>query len=102
MVLSAKYGFIEPDFMIPCNYNITFKKTTTGQIPDESLRQQVKQKSLGRFEEVEVLGGDEYVNKVRLAFQGYSAKILTPLKSMRIGQQMSAVRHAVAAGRPLV
>ena len=26
VILSAKYGFIDPDFIIPENYNVTFKK----------------------------------------------------------------------------
>ncbi len=41
MVLSAKYGFIEPAFLIPGQYNVTFKKRSTGPIATADLRDQV-------------------------------------------------------------
>lgn len=102
MVLSAKYGFIEPNFMIPRNYNVTFKKPSTEQISTEDLRKQVRQKGLHHFDKIEVLGGYEYVEKVRQAFEGSRVIILAPLKGLSIGPKMNKVKCALEAGRPLV
>lgn len=102
MILSAKYGFIEPNFMIPSNYNVTFKKPSTEQISVEELRKQVKQKGLHRFDEIEVLGGCEYVEKVKKAFESSKAIILLPLEDLPIGQKMNRVRCALETSRPLV
>jgi hypothetical protein len=40
LILSAKYGFIEPDHPI-CDYNVTFNDEKTGPVSDETLRNQV-------------------------------------------------------------
>jgi len=101
MILSAKFGFIDPSFMIPCNYNVTFKKPSTGPISAKELREQVMQKGLHHFDEVEVLGGCEYVKKVKEAFEGCKAKIIAPLEGLSIGLKMNKVRCALETGRPL-
>lgn len=75
VILSAKYGFIEPEHPIG-NYDVTFLKPETGPISDESLnRQVVNQKrnigakqTLNEFEYVVVLGGNHYVDAVAKAF----------------------------------
>ena len=45
VILSAKYGFIDPDFVIPENYNVTFNKPSTNPTKLETLRRQVLEKS---------------------------------------------------------
>lgn len=40
VILSAKYGFISPNFLIPGPYNVTFKKLETHPISVETLKQQ--------------------------------------------------------------
>ena len=37
VILSAKYGFIDPDFLIPESYNLTFKKKDP-RLVDASVR----------------------------------------------------------------
>lgn len=69
VILSAKYGFIEPEFVIPGNYNVTFKRASTGPISTARLREQVKEKGLDRFSRVIALGGKDYVSRVRAAFE---------------------------------
>jgi len=32
VILSAKYGFIDPDYIIPGPYNISFKKKSSGPV----------------------------------------------------------------------
>jgi hypothetical protein len=41
VVLSAKYGFISPDFVIPGPYEVTFKKKRTNPILVSILGEQV-------------------------------------------------------------
>src|SRR5271170_3987934 len=49
VILSAKYGFIDPDFVIPCQYDVTFKKRNRASVSYEQLRKQVRQKKFKRF-----------------------------------------------------
>ena len=42
VVLSAKYGFIAPEFMIPESYEVSFKYPATSPIMFDRLRQQVR------------------------------------------------------------
>src|SRR6266567_8790715 len=68
VVLSAKYGFISPESVIPGPYEVTFKRKLTGPIPVSTLAEQVRDQSLGQFELVIGLGGKEYVSAIREAF----------------------------------
>lgn len=38
VILSAKYGFISPDFVIPSPYEVTFTRRSNGPISVERLR----------------------------------------------------------------
>ena len=49
VILSAKYGFIDPDFLIPGPYNVTFKRRATGPIDAETLRTQVRAAGLDQI-----------------------------------------------------
>jgi hypothetical protein len=60
VILSAKYGFIDPQFMMPGPYNVTFKRKSTDPISVTKLRDQVRQQGLDRFSNVIGLGGKEY------------------------------------------
>lgn len=79
IILSAKYGFIEPSHPIG-NYNITFTLEATGPISDESLKNQVMyQERLGfdlkNFKKVIVIGNEVYYNKVKDAFSDTNASV---------------------------
>ena len=50
VILSAKYGFLFPDKVIPENYNVTFKDPSTNPITIEELRRQAKEKGLMKYE----------------------------------------------------
>jgi len=76
LILSAKYGFIEPEHPIH-NYNVTFNEPETGPISADSLKNQVccqcrlfsgKEKKLSEFRYVLVKGSDTYVKKTQAAF----------------------------------
>lgn len=74
LILSARYGFIEPDHPIE-NYDVTFSKPTTGPLPDDALRAQVAFQTrwedaipLSAFRQVLVIGSETYLSKTRAAF----------------------------------
>lgn len=59
-VLSAKYGFIDPSFVLDGPYEVTFKKQSTGPIPAAQLQIQARAKNLLAEHTVIGLGGKEY------------------------------------------
>jgi hypothetical protein len=67
LILSAKYGLIEPDFVIPADYNRSFYDPDA--ISLALLREQVAAKELERFRTVGVLGSEIYWRRVVSAFE---------------------------------
>lgn len=101
MILSAKYGLMEPDFEIPGSYNVTFKDRRTGPITTDQLRDQVRLRNLDRFRTVIGLGGKEYCQAIELAFAGMPAQLHFPFCGLPIGKAMQATKKAIAANDPL-
>jgi len=60
VILSAKYGFISPDFLIPGPYNVTFKKRVTNPVGLARLIVQIKELRLDEAPRMIGLGGKEY------------------------------------------
>ena len=100
VILSAKYGFIDPGFVISENYNVTFKDPSTKPISARALKEQIKQEALDGFDAVVVLGGKDYADVVYDAFSGLDMKIKTPVAGLQVGYAMGAVRKAIDEGRP--
>lgn len=97
MILSAKYGFLAPDDLVPGPYDVTFNRPSDPRcITTERLREQVLEKRLNRYTRVIVVCGDNYVRRIREAFQGTGAEIITPLKGKGgIGSMQKWLKHAV-------
>ena len=100
VLLSAKYGFIDPNFEIPGNYNVTFKDPSTNPISVSQLKNQIKQKGLNTFDTVIVLGGRHYADAVSEAFSGLEVTIKRPLAGLRLGYAMGKVRDAIDRNQP--
>ncbi|MCD6411591.1 MAG: hypothetical protein J7L20_04100 [Thermoplasmata archaeon] len=97
VILSAKYGFLFPDEIIPGNYNVTFKDPRTNPIGVEELREQAKEKGLTKYDEIVVVAGSEYVKVVEKVFTG--KRIITPLKGLGgMGPMISAMKKAIKEG----
>ena len=84
LILSAKYGFIEPDHPI-CNYDVSFDNEESGPISNEILIKQVLyQERLGiRLRDVKkvyVIGNETYFKKVKLAFSCTDAEVIHYMK----------------------
>ena len=100
VILSAKYGFINPAFIIPENYNVTFKKPSTNPVSIDALKKQIIEMGLDKYDKIVVLGGKEYVNAVTKAFEKYNVKIEAPLKDLPLGKAMKKVKEALSTGKP--
>jgi endonuclease III len=95
IILSAKYGFMQPDFVIPRAYDVTFKDASSHPVSIEELRDQVRKQGLERYDRVTVLGGREYVRRVEDAFSGTNTSIDAPFAGTRMGSQMSAMKGSL-------
>lgn len=99
VILSARYGFIDPDFVIAKNYNLSFYDPQAIRSPQ--LVEQVKDKGLDRFFEVAVLGSALYWERVVLAFKPFEAKLCHVNK--RLGFPPVFIKHIrslIDAGQP--
>jgi hypothetical protein len=82
LILSARYGFIDPDQPIE-NYDVTFKLPSTGPIPDDALAAQVRYQvrwadavPIRQFSRVVVHGHRDYFDRVRAAFSPVGAQVV--------------------------
>ena len=98
VVLSAKYGFIQPDFMIPGPYNVTFKRKASNPISVAELRDQVRDQRLGSFDRLIGLGGREYRAAEEGAFRGETCELLFPFAGLPLGMAMQATKRAIQLG----
>lgn len=97
IILSAKYGFIEPEFVIPEPYNVTFKRKSTNPVANTTLREQVCRLHLSRFDQVIGLGGKEYRNAIEAAFEETSVQLTFPFAGLPIGKALQATKRAIEA-----
>jgi len=100
VILSAKYGFIDPAFLIPEPYNLTFKKKNPDLVDTATLRDQVTALRLSEFSEIVVLGGKDYQKAAHAAFSGTEATLHTPFAGLPMGRAMAATKEAIARGEP--
>ena len=100
VILSAKYGFINPDFLIPETYNVTFKKRSSGPVSVAELKEQVAVLGLDKFPTVIALGGKEYRAAVREALASTPVRIHAPFERLTSGKMMQATKEAIRLGQP--
>ena len=98
VILSANYGFIDPEFLIPKSYNITFKDSQTKPISVKQLKTQVKEKKLDQYDIVIALGGPDYVLNVKGSFGG-KVKVIAPTRGLRIGEAMGLIKKLTGMDR---
>jgi hypothetical protein len=86
-ILSAKYGFILPDEVIPEPYNVSFNDKSTNPISSSELSAQAIRKGLNNYDKIAVLGGKHYIRRAKEVFP--DKEIVMPLdKSGGIGCMM--------------
>jgi len=99
VILSAKYGFLSPDNIVPEPYNVTFKLKHTNPIGIEELIRQAQEKGLYRYDVV-VLGGKDYVEIVKKVFK--NKRVINPLEGLSYGRKIKRLKEALLSERPLV
>ena len=96
-ILSAKYGFLRPDDVIPAPYNVSFNDKRTRPIGIRELLSQAEKQRLNEYEYFIVLGGKKYVSIVQQIFA--SEQIQTPLSGCPgIGYMMKRLNEAISKG----
>lgn len=99
-ILSAKYGFLFPNDIVPSPYNVSFNDRKTNPITANKLSAQVMEKELYNYERIVVLGGKTYVEMANEFFS--SKEIFTPLSEFKgIGYMMGKLNDAIKRGVPL-
>jgi hypothetical protein len=100
-ILSAKYGFISPDFKIPQDYNVTFNRPSSNMVTIELLNRQIREQKLDKkYDKIIVLGGKEYVKRIHEVFAGNL--IETPLSKCKgMGYMMQKMNRAIIKEKPL-
>jgi hypothetical protein len=100
VILSAKYGFIAPDFLIPGPYNVTFKDQATNPVVVATLRDQIREQRLDEFPKIIGLGGKEYRAMIEQAFAPFGCSLAFPFAGLDIGSAVQATKRAIQAGEP--
>jgi hypothetical protein len=95
VILSAKYGFIAPNFVLPGPYEVTFKRKASGPVSHDVLRLQVSELRLDQYSDVIGLGGKEYRTAISAAFEGTGIDIHFPFAGLPIGKAMRAASQFV-------
>jgi hypothetical protein len=101
VILSDKYGFIDPDYVIPGPYDVTFNDPRTNPICVDALRAQVGERGLRRFANVIALGGRDHRKMIMQAFEADGASVYCPVAGLGIEEQKRMVREAIRTGKPL-
>jgi hypothetical protein len=91
--LSAKYGFLFPDEIIPGPYEVTFKKKGTNPVSSNVLSNQVQGKGLSRFDKIIALGGKVNCDLIDDLFRGKT--VSKPLAGRTLGQAMKLLNEAI-------
>jgi hypothetical protein len=100
VILSAKHGFIPPDFAIPGPYNVTFKKPATGPVDVATLIERIRDMRLDEHTRVIGLGGKEYRAAIEQAFTPYGRAVEFPFAGLPIGKAMQAIKRATGDPAP--
>ena len=98
IMLSPKYGFIAPEFVIPATYDVSFRLPRTNPISVDELQRQVREQVLDTYTDVTALGGSGYRGAITAAFAGTGATLHAPFAGLPIGKMMQATKAAVTWG----
>lgn len=94
LILSAKYGLIQGDYVLPGPYDTSFKHPHSGPISVDQVAAQIGERQLASFSRVVVLGGREYVEVARRAFRTFGQTVETPFAGLPVGKAMQAIKAA--------
>jgi hypothetical protein len=101
VILSAKYGFLNPQDIVEGPYNVTFKRRSPPPIGYAALRDQVRDRGLDRFHDVIGLGGRDYRVVIEHAFAVSRVTLHFPFSGLTLGKSLQAAKRAIASDQPL-
>ena len=78
VILSAKYGIMEPDFLIYESYDVTFSRPHDPYVSTEFLATQAR--NYQSMERIMILCPQLYAERIELAFEGLPPALLFPLR----------------------
>lgn len=81
MILSAKYGFLEPTDTVPISYDVCFHDKKSNSISIEDLKKQINEKDLDKYDKVIVLCGKFYTKIIGDVLS--QKEIYNPLKGCK-------------------
>lgn len=91
IILSAKYGLIDPDFIILKDYDVTFTRPSTNPITVDEVRKQLEEmKNLQGYDTVIALGGQKYTDIAKQVFANF-AQVLPPTEGLSLFDAMQKV-----------
>ncbi len=100
VIISAKYGFLFPNDIVPGPYNVSFIDKSSNPITIEELKSQAQEKGLYDYDKIIILGGKNYVQIVKNVFK--NKDIHSPLSTCKgIGFMMGKLNDAIKRGKPL-
>ncbi len=99
-ILSAEYGFLHPDDIIPGPSEACFLHQESQQIGIDELIRQIGSEGLDKYDTIVVLGGRFFSDLVEKTFRG--KRIVSPLASSRgIGFMMHRLSDAIEKDQAL-
>ena len=99
-ILSAKYGFLFPNDIIPGPYDVSFNNKDSKQISVKELSFLANEKALYKYEKIVILGGKNYIEIAKKVFA--KKEINIPLKDCKgIGYMMSKLNESIKSGKKL-
>lgn len=100
LILSAKYGLLEPDHPI-CNYDVEMggdgcisKESISGQVRHQYRLLQGKRMPLKDFKNICVVAGSKYAESVSPVYRDIGAIVSEPLTGCPIGVRISRLQNA--------
>lgn len=89
IILSAKFGFLNPDEILEETYDVTFDRLNDSYIKVSTLQKQVIDKNLHKYNNIIIVCNNRYVDFVKKAFENYNCRIYVPFKDIEDDEQGS-------------
>lgn len=100
VILSAKHGLVDPDFVIDEPYDVTFNRKSSHPIDAAGVREQIAPLGLDRFDVVVGLGGRRYREIISEAFRSHAVRLCFPFAGLALGKMVRATRLAIERSDP--
>ncbi len=98
VILSGKYGIIEPDFILDGDYNI---KLNASEDFKNKVREQLKPLLSEGFTHIVSLCGDYYTCFLKDVIINFGLTVYAPLQGMKIGSRQRQLKICLERNEPL-